>query len=88
MTLARCLHLRVRNADQVQGDLALLSQAAQASAQLRQLLLNLGDLSKQLRFVQCKDLPAVSAVQANYDLEFSDALAGVLSAVRAGNFNA
>lgn len=77
----------MRNADQVAADLAVLSESAKASAQLRQRLLDLGDLSAHIRCVYLKDLPAVSAGDFVCDLEFSDALAGVLSAVRAGEFN-
>lgn len=83
-----CLQLGVRNAAQVQADLELLAQAAQASAELRQLLIDLGELSAHLRCVQCKDLPAVSAGEVALDLELSDELAGLVSAVRAGDFDA
>ena len=81
------LRVRVRNADQLTDDLALLSQAAQASAQLRQLLLNLGELSSHIRCVEPKDLATVPAGELVFELEFSDALTAVFSAVRAGNFN-
>ncbi len=83
-----CLQLRVRNPAQVRGDLELLAQAAKTSAEFRQLLLDLGELAAHLRCIQCKDLPSVSAGEVLLDLEFSDELAGLVSAVRAGDFDA
>jgi len=82
---AHSFALRLRNADQVADDLALLSKAAEASPQVRQLLLDLGDLGPHLRCVHRKDLSAVPAGEFVYDLEFSDALAAALCAARAWN---
>lgn len=79
------LALRLRNADQVSADLALLSKASEACAEFRQLLLDLGDLGAHLRCVHREDLSAVAAGEFVYDLEFSDALASVLGAVWAWN---
>jgi len=79
------LALRLRNADQVAADLALLSKSAEACAEFRQLLLDFGDLGAHLRCVHREDFSAVAAGEFVYDLEFSDALASALGAVRAWN---
>jgi hypothetical protein len=72
---------------QAQADLDLLAQAAERSAELRQLLIDFGDLSAQLRCVQVEDAAAVSAGELRLRLECADGLAALLAAVRAGEFD-
>lgn len=74
-------------ADGIQANLALLAEAAERSESLLQLVLDLGDLAGHLRFVQFEAGPAVPACEVHYRLEFSERLAGLLAAVRAGDFD-
>ncbi len=76
------------DASQVLSDLSLLSKTAAASERARQLLLDLGDLSGQFRFVDAEPLSTVPAGQVRFRLEATDRLAVLLAAVRAGDFDA
>lgn len=75
------------DADRFSADLRLLAEAAKTSQRLLDLLLDLGDLSGQFRFVDAEPLPAVAAGQVRFRLEATDRLAVLLSAVRAGEFD-
>ena len=79
--------LRLENADQVSADFELLAQAAERSERLRQALLDLGDLAAQVRCVQGEPIPAAGAHQVLLRLELADGLAGLVRAVRAGEFD-
>jgi hypothetical protein len=72
------------DSQQFEADCALLAQAAERSAELRESVLDLGDLSAHVRCVQVEALPAVPAGELVYRLEPSDRLAAVFAAVRAG----
>ncbi len=67
------------------ADLDLLAQAAERSLELRQLLLDLGDLGAHFRFVHVEHSAAKPATQLRYRLELSDRLAELVRAVRAGS---
>ena len=75
------------DAASVQSDLALLTQAAKGSLQLRQRLLDLGNLGSHLRCVDADPALALDACEFGIRFEFSDALAQLVSAVRAGQFD-
>lgn len=81
------LRLVFDGVDAAQVDLDLLSEAAERSERLLQLVLDIGDLAGHLRFVQFEAGPAVPAGEVHYRLEFSERLAGLLAAVRAGDFD-
>ena len=70
------------------ADLELLAQAAKRSLQLRQRLLDLGDLGAHLRCVDLDLAAAEPAAQLRIRLELSDRLAELALAVRAGDFDA
>ena len=70
------------------AELDLLSQAAERSLELRQLLLDLGDLGAHFRFVHVEVGAAKPATQLRYRFELSDRLAELALAVRAGDFDA
>lgn len=74
--------------DQALADLDLLSDAAERSLELRQPLLDLGDLGAHLRFVHVDLGAAEPATQLRYRLELSDRFAELALAVRAGDFDA
>ena len=84
---ATTLHLSL-DVDQAIADLNLLSQAAERSLELRQRLLELGDLGAHLRCVDLDLAAAEPATQHRIRLELSDRLAELVSAVRAGDFDA
>lgn len=72
---------------ELQADLGLLAQAAELSGEVRQLLLDAGDLAAQVRCVNINPAFAASAGELRVRLEFSDGLAQLVAAVRAGDFN-
>jgi len=74
--------------DQALADLDLLAKAAERSLELRQRLLDLGDLGAHLRFVHVELAPAVPATHSRHRLELGDRLAELALAVRAGDFDA
>ncbi len=71
--------------DQLTADLALLAQAAELSGEVRQLLLDTGDLAAQVRCVHIEGPLAGAAGQAAFRLELADRLAQLVAAVRAGD---
>lgn len=75
------------DASQALADLGLLSDAAQRSQELRQILLDLGDLGAHLRFVYLGLAAEETAPQIRQRLELSDRLAELVRAVRAGDFD-
>ncbi len=77
------IQVQICNADQVSADMGLLAQASEAHPDLGQLLLDLGDLGAHFRCVHQENLSALPAGQLVFGFEYSDALAGVLAAVRA-----
>lgn len=80
------IRLRVDSA-QLMADVALLAHAVERSPQFGQLLLDRGDLAAQVRCVQI-DLPAASGANECWArLGFSDAVAQLVLAVRAGDFD-
>lgn len=78
----------VADTQQLQADLALLAQAAELSSEVRQRLLDLGDLSSQVRCVDVHSSVAPLAGELRVRLELGDGLAELLAAVRAGYFDA
>jgi len=75
------------DASQVLADMALLTEAAKGSLQLRQRLLDFGDLASHL---VCLDVDAGTAAPAGQlwvRLQFSDALLELVAVVRAGQFD-
>ena len=78
--------LRV-DAAQMEADLALLAQAADLSGEVRQRLVNLGDLAAQVRCVNLDSALAAPAGEVWVRLEFADGLSQLVAAVRAGDFN-
>lgn len=75
----------VRNAPAVKGDLRLLAEAAERFPKVRQMLLDLGDLSLQIRCVQLEPLTTAGACEVPLRLELSDRLTDLVRAVRAGD---
>lgn len=75
------------DAGQLLADLLLLAEAAEASGQVRQRLLDAGDLEAQVRCVNGGDSCAVPAGEVRVRFEFSDGLSHLVGAVRAGEFN-
>lgn len=71
----------------LRADLALLAQAAERSLEVRQRLLDLGDLSAHIRCVDLKPHLALAACQVRIRLEFSDRVAALVAALRAGDGN-
>lgn len=65
-------------------DLSALAQAAELFPQVRQAIVDLGDLATHVRCVHVDDL-AASADQLRVQLELSDALAQLVAAARAGD---
>ena len=85
--MALCtISIRVDTA-RVLADLALLSEAAQRSLQLRQRLLDLGELASHLVCVDVDHAFALGASELGIRLEFSNGLAALVSAARAGQFD-
>ena len=76
------------DASRAMADLGLLAQSAQGSLQLRQRLLDLGDLAGELRAIHLERLPTAGAGECRVGLELSDRLAELVRAVRAGQFDA
>ena len=72
---------------QAQADIALLTQAAKTSLRVRQRLLDLRDLAAHLVCVDADHPVALGAGQLGIRLEFSNGLAELVSAVRAGQFD-
>jgi hypothetical protein len=87
------IRLALDSAD-FQADAVLLAQAAERSAQLRSRLVDLGfyfaleqgDLSAHIRVVQADAGAAAAAGDVLLRLEFAQGVAGLLAAVRAGEF--
>ncbi|PRD68763.1 hypothetical protein C6P61_09690 [Malikia spinosa] len=71
--------------DQALADLDLLAKTAARSPQLRQRLLDLGDLGAYLRFAQVELAAAEPARQLLYRLELCGRLDDLVLAVRAGS---
>jgi hypothetical protein len=78
--------LRV-DAAQMEADLALLAEAAHLSGEVRQRLIDLGDLAAQVRCVNLDGALATPTGEVWVRLEFADGLAQLVAAVRAGDFN-
>lgn len=81
-----CIRLSL-DTKRFESDLSLIAEAAERSAELRELLLDLGDLSAHVRCVQVEAGVAVPAGEVVLRLECADGLAALLSAVRAGEFD-
>ena len=71
----------------IQDDISLLSKAAQASLQVRQRFLDLGDLGSHLVCVDADRAFSPWAGELGIRLEFANGLADLVSAVRAGQFD-
>ena len=69
------------------ADLALLAEFAQRSLQVRQRLLDLGDLAAHLRCVHLEPGAALGAGQLRVRFELANGLAELVSAIRAGDGN-
>lgn len=72
---------------QLEADIALLSEVAGRSTQLRQRLLDCGDLCAHLVCIDADLASASTAGQVRIRLQFSDAFAELVRAVRAGKFD-
>jgi hypothetical protein len=72
---------------QIQDDCALLSEFAKRSLKLQQRLLDLGDFRAHVRCVDADPAFAPGAGQFGIRLEFSNGLAELVAAVRAGDFD-
>lgn len=85
--MADCTLVLKLDANQVLAEIALLTQAAKGSLQVRQRLLGLGNLASHLVCFDDDAGPATPAGQLGVRLQFSDALLELVSAVRAGQFD-
>lgn len=81
------LKLTLSNADVLSADLSALAEALPRLPKLRKVLLELGDLSSHVRCVRADHLAAVPAGELRIELQLSDALAELLRAFRAGEFD-
>lgn len=68
----------------LQADIELLAQAAERLPEVRELLLDAGDLAAQVRCVHLGDALAGRADEFRVRLEFSERLAELVAAVRTG----
>jgi hypothetical protein len=75
------------NASQLMADLQLLAQAAQRSPQVRQRLVDLGDLVPELVCSDSDALVATTAGECRIRLELPNAFLELVRAVRAGEFD-
>lgn len=71
----------------LQADLALLADFAQRSLQVRQRLLDLGDLGSHIRCVHLEAGSALAAGQLGVRFELANGLAELVAAIRAGDGN-
>lgn len=69
------------------ADIALLAEFAQRSLQVRQRLIDLGDLGAHLRCVHLERGAALGAGQVGVRVELADGLADLVAAIRAGDGN-
>lgn len=69
----------------LRADLALLAEFAERSLQVRQRLLDLGDLGAHLRCVHLEPGAALGAGQFGVRLELANGLAELVAAIRAGD---
>jgi hypothetical protein len=74
--------------DRLVDDSRLLAQAAERSLQVRERLVSLGDLCGHARVVQVDNASAAGAGQVTLFCQYSQALADLVSAVRAGDIDA
>lgn len=81
------LNLTLSNADALSADISALAEALPRLPKLRKVLLELGDLSSHVRYVRADDLTTVPAGELRIELQLSDALAELLRAFRAGEFD-
>lgn len=80
------IHLHI-DTSQAMADLQLLAEVAECSSQLRQRLLDLGNLGAHLVCVDADGALALGANEFRVRLEFANGLAELVSAVRAGQFD-
>lgn len=73
--------------DQLKADIALLAQAAQRSLQVRQRLVDLGNLGPELVRFDVDDASATPAGELRIRLYLANALFELVAAVRAGQFD-
>ncbi len=79
--------IHLDGAETLQSEMNLLANLAERSTEVRQRLLDLGNLSGHFRCVDA-DRPAAAPVhEIRIRLEYSDALGNLVAAARAGDFD-